>query len=220
MLLPKQSSQSTPSQSEFARSLCSSLREAYQYVCKSSFPQIKRQEELYNRKVHGMPHKKGSLVWLYDTVILRGHSKKFHRPWTGPYQVVKQLSESTYRVRHVLNNHYKNVHFDRLKQCSPHTRFSTATPPTPTDSSPETPPPISTHLEIVDTLPPPTAPPPTPPPLTCCRFPPSLPSCCPSYSYCSCKYSTLSFSFSCPTYSVWFIFITLYGTYFYLRGIM
>ena len=209
MLLPKQSSQSTPSQSEFARSLCSSLREAYQYVCKSSFPQIKRQEELYNRKVHGMPHKKGSLVWLYDTVILRGHSKKFHRPWTGPYQVVKQLSESTYRVRHVLNNHYKNVHFDRLKQCSPHTRFSTATPPTPTDSSPETPPPISTHLEIVDTLPPPTAPPPTPPPLTCCRFPPSLPSCCPSYSYCSCKYSTLSFSFSCPTYSVWFIFITL-----------
>ena len=109
---PPQTSQSTPSQSEFAKSLCSSLSEAYQYVCKSSFHQIKRQEELYNRKVHGMPHKKGSLVWLYNTVIPRGHSKKFHRPWTGPYQVVKQLSESTYRVRHVLNNHYKNVHFD------------------------------------------------------------------------------------------------------------
>ena len=112
--------QYTPSHSEFAKNLCSSLREAYQYVCKSTGNQIKRQKEFYNRKVHGMPHRKGSLVWLYSTVVPHGRNKKFHCPWTGPYQVVKQLSESTYRIRHVLNNHYKNVHFDRLKQYSPH----------------------------------------------------------------------------------------------------
>ena len=27
-------------------------------------------------------------------------------------EVVKQLSESTYLIRHVINNCYKNVHFD------------------------------------------------------------------------------------------------------------
>ena len=39
-------------------------------------------------------------------------------------EVVKQLSESNFLIRHVINNHYKNVHFDRLKQCSPHNNLT------------------------------------------------------------------------------------------------
>ena len=75
--------------------------------------------------MHGDPYNIGDRVWLHSPVITPGKSKKFHHPWTGPYIVIKKLSDTTYRIQH---HNKKNkrlvVHFDRLKWCHPDTRFS------------------------------------------------------------------------------------------------
>jgi len=56
------------------------------------------------------------MVWLFNTAIPRGQHKKFHQPWSGPYTIVKQLSESTYRIQHTQHRSKRSVvHFDRLK---------------------------------------------------------------------------------------------------------
>ena len=48
----------------------------------------------------------------------RGQHRKLHHPWTGPYQVLKQISEATYRIKQVDGKRQRKVvHFDRLKPC-------------------------------------------------------------------------------------------------------
>jgi len=68
----------------------------------------------------------GNLVWLYSPAVSRGSSPKFHRPWKGPYRVVKVLSDVTYRIQLVNCQqgrydrrrwHRVLVHFNRLKPC-------------------------------------------------------------------------------------------------------
>jgi len=88
-----------------------------------------------NRNAWTIPSMQQSYRNLYQSLTVlvisglqeskKGKSKKLHRCWTGPYKVVKQISQSTYRVQHV-NNKSKRlvVHFDRLKVCHPDTRFS------------------------------------------------------------------------------------------------
>ena len=60
-----------------------------------------RQKELYNRKVHGKPFKKGDYVWLNTPIGRTGPSKKLYHPWAGPYKVIKKLSDTNYRNEQV-----------------------------------------------------------------------------------------------------------------------
>ena len=87
-----------------------------------------RQRQYYNRNIHGKPYKDGDLVFLYSTVIPKGRSRKFHQPWTGPYKIVKQLSDAVYRIQHTRNRKRLVVHFDHLKPC-PLSETPTRTPP-------------------------------------------------------------------------------------------
>ena len=67
-------------------------------------------------KAHGHPYKKGDMLWLHNVAVARGKLRKFHKPWAGPYRVVKQISEATYRIQLVSNpRKHVVVHFDRLK---------------------------------------------------------------------------------------------------------
>ena len=61
-------------------------------------------------------------VWLYSPAVSREQAAKFHRPWRGPYRVVKVLLGVTYCIQIVSPNHrdrWRNyrlvVHFNRLK---------------------------------------------------------------------------------------------------------
>ena len=76
-----------------------------------------KEEELYNRfqSRHGPPLQEGEKVWLFTPAVPRGDSRKLHRPWTGPYKVLKKLSEVNYRIQHLQNYKKRVVHFDRLK---------------------------------------------------------------------------------------------------------
>jgi hypothetical protein len=110
----------------------------------------------------------------------RENVKKLHKWWTGPFKVVKRLSEVTYRIQHIRNRAKRLVvHFDRLKRCHPNIRlseqFKNTQPPTDkhTSSNEQQPGPTNnefgTYLEIVedvdstisphvnDTLPPPNS---------------------------------------------------------------
>ena len=103
-------------QAEYTLHLQNTLRDSYKQVREKLGHNLQRQKEIYDRKIHGSPYNKGDVVWLFNPVVPRGQHKKFHRPWSGPYTVVKHLSDSTYRIQHT-QNHSKRiiVHFDRLK---------------------------------------------------------------------------------------------------------
>ena len=105
---------------DYAQHLQSSLHEAYQQVCDTMGVCQQRQKELYDRKVHGEPFQVNDLVWLHSPALGRGQSRKLRHPWTGPYKVVKVLSQTTYQIRCLNRGRTcKTVHFDRLKKYQP-----------------------------------------------------------------------------------------------------
>ena len=103
-------------QAEYTLYLQNTLRDSYKQVKEKLGRNLQRQKEIYDRKIHGSPYNKGDVVWLFNPVVLRGQDKKFHRPWSGSYTVVKHLLDSTYQIQHT-QNHSKHivVHFDCLK---------------------------------------------------------------------------------------------------------
>ena len=112
---------------QYVASLRSSLRAAYDQVRNTMTTRLSRQKDLYDRRAHGEPFSSGDLVWLHTPAVPRGHSKKLHCPWTGPYRVVSRLSDAVYRIQHSqLRRKRLVVHFDRLKPCSPDTRLTTS----------------------------------------------------------------------------------------------
>jgi len=77
-----------------------------------------RQKELYDRKRHGKPFNVGDFVMLYTSVVPRGCCKKLHCPWSGPFKVLKKISEVTYRIQRCEGRKQRLVvHFNRLKLC-------------------------------------------------------------------------------------------------------
>ena len=106
------------SPNEYAATLKKQLTSAFDMAHKQMGRQHMRQKEFYDKKLHGQPYQKGDLVWLHSPVVKRGQHRKLHHPWTGPYQVLKQISEATYRIKQVDGKRQRKVvHFDRLKPC-------------------------------------------------------------------------------------------------------
>ena len=58
-----------------------------------------KQKELFDRKRHGKPFNVGDLVILYTSVVPRGYLKKLHRQWSGPFKILKKISDVTYRIQ-------------------------------------------------------------------------------------------------------------------------
>ena len=109
--------------SHYASLLRQNLELAYENVRENMGHQLRRQKEIYDRNVHGVPSERGELVWLFCPVVPRGQCRKFHRPWQGPYKIVNKLSDVTYKVQCIKNRRRRLVvHFDRLKRCSPEMR--------------------------------------------------------------------------------------------------
>ena len=127
-------SANTFSSHTYTQQLQSTLDNAYQMVRKTLGDVQARQKTLYDCKVHGKPYEEGDLVWLFSPVIPKGSHHKFHHPWTGPYKVISKLSDVNYRIQlHSSSTSISTiVHFDRLKICTPGTRFDTKSTQAPT----------------------------------------------------------------------------------------
>ena len=101
------------------------------------------QKKYYDKRIHGKQFISGDLVWLHTKAIPTGQSRKLFSPWGGPHQVLDRLSDCTYRIRKLNEDRREQVvHFNRLKQCTPNTRF-------PADDVPDYPPStVGQNMEI------------------------------------------------------------------------
>ena len=139
--------------SEYATQLRQKLEAAYQQVCDRLGHKLGRQKELYDRRVHGKPFEAGELVWLHSPAVPRGQSKKLYCPWTGPFRIVRKISDATYRIQNVKARHHRLVvHFDSLKLCPQDMRLPDLTQRRKQIQATEPVPPPGTTLELVDDL--------------------------------------------------------------------
>jgi hypothetical protein len=108
------SSQSPPK--DQADRLRKRLSEAYTRVRSHLKKHQNKQKFHYDARAHGKAYKKGDLVWLHCPAVPRGCSRKLHRPWRGPYVVIKVMGDAVYRIKLVSNSQQRKVvHYNRLK---------------------------------------------------------------------------------------------------------
>ena len=119
---------------------------AYDRVRQTTGAKQQLQKRLYDQRVHGELYEVGDHVWLHTTVLARNNTKKLHHPWTGPYRIVKRLTDSTYRIQ-LSSNPRKRlvVHFDRLKPCSTGAQTAAAEDPSAPEST--DPPPVDSSSD-------------------------------------------------------------------------
>lgn len=140
---------------QYVKNLQTSLETMYVYVEAGMARKQSEQKVRYDAKSQGKPFSVGDMVWLHNPAVPRGKSPKLHRPWTGPFRIVTKLSDSVYRLQHVQFRRQRPVFlFNRLKACSPNTRFSG--PKAPVQGETQTPPPVGGGLELLDDDPPST----------------------------------------------------------------
>ena len=120
----------TLSSHDYVRRLQRALEYAYDTVRETLGNVQKRQKALYDKKVHGNPYKVGDQVWLHSSVVPKESHRKLHHLWSEPFVIVERLSDANYKIRRVGSDNSRTsvVHFDRLKFCSPSTRFPVIPP--------------------------------------------------------------------------------------------
>ena len=105
------------------------LSKAYERVRSYSKKKQQHQKQYYDRDARGSPYQVGDIVSLHDPVVKRGHSRKFHRLWKGPYKVVI-IGPTVYRIQDCKNTRKRKVvHFNRLKPAYYEHTPATESPP-------------------------------------------------------------------------------------------
>ena len=145
---------SAHSVSQYASDLRQSLDVSYVHVRQQMGHELGKQKMHHDAKIQGQPFNTGDLVWLHNPTVPRGKSKKLHRPWTGPFRVVKRLGEAVYRLQHVHGHRRRPVvHYNRLKPCPPTIRLGQADRRQGSSGqlrSDPPPPPVGTGVQLLD----------------------------------------------------------------------
>ena len=115
---------SDQSQGKYARNLLQSLVKAYSTARERLQTVAQCQRTNYDQCIHGEPFKVGDLVYLHNPVVPKRKSRKLHCPWTGPFSVIKRVSDNVYCIQDTNNKKKQQViHFYRLKPCHHSTRI-------------------------------------------------------------------------------------------------
>ena len=102
--------------SQYAEILKRRMQQAREQVLQYMKLQQQRQKENYDDGVRGRAYAVNDFVFLHNPAVKRGRSKKFHKPWQGPFKVVEVLGPSLYRIADGDNpRKQKVVHFNWLK---------------------------------------------------------------------------------------------------------
>lgn len=103
------------SSSEYAFLLQQQLETAY-HRARTHLALQRRQKTLYDRKSVGHAYNAGDLTWLHCPAIPLGTSRKLYRPWQGPYEIVKVITDVLYCIRLIKSPWCCiGVHYNRLK---------------------------------------------------------------------------------------------------------
>ena len=82
------------------------------YVARKAHQNNKR---FYDRKAKERHFAADDLVYLYTPAMKPGLTKKFRKYWSGPYKVLRKVSELNYEI--ISNDDKKQiVHVNRLKK--------------------------------------------------------------------------------------------------------
>lgn len=108
------------SHNEYAKQLKTRLRKAFERAREVLHTTHKTQKHYYDRWAKANTYKKGDLVLWMDSKTRRGRCMKLNRPWTGPWEVIKQLGEVVYRIKYKgdkkINVRRRVVHHNQLKR--------------------------------------------------------------------------------------------------------
>jgi hypothetical protein len=94
--------------------LKTSLKSAYKTVAKANRSSHQNNKKLYDRKAKTRKFEVEELVYLYNPATKPGRSRKFYRPWAGPFKVTKRISELNYEIIEQKGKK-RVVHINRLK---------------------------------------------------------------------------------------------------------
>ena len=100
----------------YSQTLVGRMRSAYQLVQLKAKRRQNHQKEVYDKTIKGHPYQVDDIIFLHSSVVPRGCSRKFARPWQGPFRVAKVINPFVYRIVDCSNPRRKQVvHFNRLK---------------------------------------------------------------------------------------------------------
>lgn len=103
----------TPAE-EFVERLQERLSQAYEEASKRMELAWTRRTRQWNKGRKPRELEVGECVFLHVPITKLGHCKKFHRPWTGPYEVIRKISPVTYELQ-LGSGRKVVVHINRLK---------------------------------------------------------------------------------------------------------
>jgi hypothetical protein len=78
--------------------LKTSLKTGNKAVAKANRSSHQNNKKLYDRKDKARNFEVEDLFYLYNPAMKPGRSRKFYRPWAGPFKVTKRISELNYEV--------------------------------------------------------------------------------------------------------------------------
>ena len=91
------------SRTDYAIDVCKTLDQTYKGARDHLQLAHKRQKYYDDCRTRGKRLKQGKSMWLHTPVLEKGVAPKFHKPWTGPFKVKKQLSDVTYEIQDMAN---------------------------------------------------------------------------------------------------------------------
>jgi hypothetical protein len=103
-----------PNHQQRLESLKESLRTAYEAVGQANKNSHQNNKRLYDRRAKLREFKEGEFVYLFTPAKKPRLSKKFRPKWSGPYKIVKKISELNYEIEGS-NDKRQIVHVNRLK---------------------------------------------------------------------------------------------------------
>ena len=86
------------SRAQYAHDISKTLINAYEIAREKLNFAHERQQDYYDRRTRGTRFKPNDFVWLLSSIVPKGVSPKFHMPLTGPFKVVRRLSDVTYEI--------------------------------------------------------------------------------------------------------------------------
>jgi len=96
------------------KSLKASLKLAYKSVRQANRKGHQNNKRLYDRRAKLRSFETGDQVYLYNTAVKPGRSKKYHFPWSGPFKITAKISDLNYEILDH-GNKKRIVHVNRLK---------------------------------------------------------------------------------------------------------
>lgn len=101
---------------DFVKNLENNIQKSHQFVREQLKQKVGRMKRYYDLKMNVHQYQPGDAVYILNTAVVKGQSKKLAAPWKGPGVVEQKITSYLYRVR-LSPKVSITVNHDRLKVC-------------------------------------------------------------------------------------------------------